>query len=223
MHLFDEGLPGQMPLLESFSRQRLEPYLHPSIQVLSSLLASLKPSSQRADRMEFWRMFLEILWAHVLAQLQGRLQGRLRNIIQLCVWRQNGFGEPLSQSLPHVRMVTVTQGNLAKPPMFKTKIEKKETMKGPGRIVVKEVKKDNPREASRRKERATSAPRSRSGKPTFTGFHKRRIFCGFDLDSKAKLPIHFLYLFTSPFWCRLNRVSQKSVLMYSQFSSSLLA
>ena len=109
-------------------------------------------------------------------------------------------------------MVIVTQGDLAKPPMFKTKTEKKETMEGPGkavsrRIVVKEVKKDNPREASGRKERATSAPRSRSGRPTFTGFHKRKIFCGFDLDSKAKLPIHFLYLFTSSFCCRLNRVS----------------
>lgn len=109
-------------------------------------------------------------------------------------------------------MTTVAQRDLAKPPMSKTEIEKRETMKGPGKavsgkIVVKEVKKDNPREASGRKELATSAPSSRSGRPTFNGFHKRRIFCGFDLDSEAKLPIHFLYLFTSPFWCRLNRVS----------------
>lgn len=44
-------------------------------------------------------------------------------------------------------------------------------------------------------------------RPTPTGFHERKIPCTFDLDSKAKLPIHFLYLFTFPFWCGLNKVS----------------
>lgn len=55
-----------------------------------------------------------------------------------------------------------------------------------------------------------------------TGFRKGKLPAVSGLDSKAKLPIHLLYLFTFPVWCGLNRPSWKCVLMYSQLSSSQL-
>lgn len=63
--------------------------------MLLSLLASSSLSSQKADRIKVWRMSLEVLWtqqSHVLAQLHGKL----RNVLQVCVWRRNG--NLLSQS-----------------------------------------------------------------------------------------------------------------------------
>ena len=69
--------------------------------------------------------------------------------------------------------------------MFNTKIEKKDTMKGPrkaisGRIVVK-VTEDNPRDASERKERewAASAPKSRSGQTHIYWLSRKENFLWF--------------------------------------------
>lgn len=102
--------------------------------------------------------------SHILVQLQGRL----RNVLHLCFWRWSQFGDPLVGLYHMWEWSRSPKGIWQKPPMFKAKIEKKDTMKGPrkaisGRTVVK-VTEDNPQEASGRKEQewVASAPKSRS-------------------------------------------------------------